>query len=91
MFDILSGSELLLHFFPVFRVSRVVQIFVMEFSNNGTADLGNKFTDGGLANQPVILQGGVIWHPEILGCLCVLGQPGGCCSILFLVFEVSKA
>ena len=27
----------------------------------------------------------------ILGCLCVWGRPGGCCSIPFLVFEGSRA
>ena len=51
-----SGSELRLHLFPVFRVSRAVQIFVLKISKNGSGDMGGKFTDGDLANQPVILQ-----------------------------------
>ena len=58
MGDIPSGSELYLHFFQVFRVSRAAQIFVQEFSKDGSADLGDEFTDGGLANQQKILQGG---------------------------------
>ena len=33
-------------------------MFDLEFSKDGSADLGDAFTDGGLANQPVILQGG---------------------------------
>ena len=41
------------------RAIRVVQIFVVEFSRDGSADLGDKFADGGAAYQPVILQGGV--------------------------------
>ena len=36
-----------------------VQIFILEFSKDGSADLGDKFADGGAANQPVVLQGGV--------------------------------
>ena len=59
MGNIPSGSELLLHLFLVFRVSRAAQIFVLEFSKDGSADLGDEFTDGGSANQPVILEGGV--------------------------------
>ena len=46
-------------FFPVLRVSRAVQIFILEFSKDGPADLWDNFTDGGSANQPVILKGGV--------------------------------
>ena len=57
--DISSGSELL-NLFPGFRFSRAVQTFVLEFSKDGSADLVNEFTDGGSANQPVVLQGGVI-------------------------------
>ena len=59
MGDILSGSELLLNLFSVFRVSRAAQILVLEFSKYLLADLGDKPTDGGLANQSVILQGRV--------------------------------
>ena len=54
--DIPSGSELLLHHFPFIRA---VQIFVLEFSKDGSADLGDEFEDGDTANQPVVLQGGV--------------------------------
>ena len=64
--DIPSGSELFLHIFPVFRVSRVCQIFFLEFSKDCSTDLGDEFTDGGLANQPVILQ----------GCVCF-----SCCQV----------
>ena len=54
-----SGSELLLHPFPVIGAIRAVKIFVLEFHKDGSADLGDQFADGGAANQPVILQGGV--------------------------------
>ena len=53
----LSGSDLLLQ--PLPRATRAAQIFVLEFSKDGSADLGDEFADGGVANQPVILQGGV--------------------------------
>ena len=59
MGDIPADSKLLLHFFPVYKVSSAAQIFVLEFSKDDSADLGNEFTGGGSANQPVILQGGV--------------------------------
>ena len=36
-----------------------MQIFIMEFRKDGLADLGDKFADGGVANQHVILQQGV--------------------------------
>ena len=52
-----QGSELLFHPFPLFRVSRAAQIFTLDFSNDGSADIEDKFTDGGLANQILILQG----------------------------------
>ena len=55
--DIPSGSELLFHLVSVSRVSRAAQIFVLEFGKDGLADIGDKFTDGDPANQPVILQG----------------------------------
>ena len=54
-----SGSELFLHPFPFIRAIRAVQISLLEFSKNGSADLGDEFADGGAANQPVVLQGGV--------------------------------
>ena len=54
-----SGSELLFHPFPFIKAIRVVQVFVLEFSKDSLADLGDKFADGGAANQTVILQGGV--------------------------------
>ena len=57
--DISSGSELLLHNFLVIRAILAVQIFVLEFHKDGSADMGDQFTDGGLGNQPVILHGGV--------------------------------
>ena len=59
MGDIPSRSELLLHPFPLFRATRAVQIFILEFSKDDLADLGDTFADGSVANQPVILQGGV--------------------------------
>ena len=58
MGNIPSDSEFL-HLIPLFVVSRVVQIFVPEFSKDSSTDLGDEFTDGSLANQPVIVQGGV--------------------------------
>ena len=36
-----SGSELLLHPFPLISAIRVVQIFVLEFGKDGSADLGD--------------------------------------------------
>ena len=59
VWDIPSGPELLLYPFQFIWVIRAVQILCLEFSKDGLADLGDEFTDGGLANQPVILQGGV--------------------------------
>ena len=56
-YGIPSRSELLLHPFPVLRAIRLVQILVMEFSKDWSADLCHDFPDGGAANQPVILQG----------------------------------
>ena len=58
MGNISSGSELLLHPFRLLRASWAVQIFVLEFSKDGLADLGDKYADGGVANQPVIPKGG---------------------------------
>ena len=51
----------------------VVQIIFLEFSEDGLADLGNEFTDGGSANQPVILQEGV-------GFSCCQVSQHYCCS-----------
>ena len=48
----------LLNPFPIIRAIGAAQIFYLEFGNDGSADLGDIFADGG-ANQPVILQGGV--------------------------------
>ena len=53
--DIPSGSELLLHPFPLLRAIRAAQIFILEFSKDGSVDLGDEFADGAFANQPVIL------------------------------------
>ena len=72
MGDILSGSELLLYPFPVNRAIRVMQIFVLEFSKDGSADLGDEFADGGVANQPVVLQGGVGLDFLMRWCMCSL-------------------
>ena len=33
------------------------QIFILEFSKGGLAELDKEFVDSGAANQPVILQG----------------------------------
>ena len=54
--DIPAGSELL-HLFPVFQICRAGQILLLEFSKNGLAYHWDEFTDGGVVNQPVILQG----------------------------------
>ena len=59
MGNISSGSELLLHPLPLLRANRAEQIFILELSKDGSADLGDEFADGGSANQPVILPGGV--------------------------------
>ena len=59
MGEIPSGSDLLLHPFPLIMAIRAAQIFILEFSKDDFADLGDKFTNSGSANQPVILQGGV--------------------------------
>ena len=59
MGDIPSGSEHLLHPFPFIRDTRAVQISVLEFYKDGSAELRDKFADGGVANQTVVLQGGV--------------------------------
>ena len=53
--NIPSDSQLLLHLFLVFRVSRAGQILFLEFSKDGLADNGDKFADGGSVKQPVIL------------------------------------
>ena len=57
--DIPSSSELLLHLFAVFSIGRACQTLFLEFSKDGPTDLGDKFIDGGLAKQPVVLQGHV--------------------------------
>ena len=36
-----------------------MQIFVLELSKDGSADLGDEFEDASVANQPVVLQGSV--------------------------------
>ena len=78
--DIPPGSGHLLPTFSLIRAIRAACIFVLEFSKDSLADLGDKFSDGASANQPVILQGGVslssgqgycqyqsnfLWLPEI--------------------------
>ena len=54
-----SGSVLHLNPLPFIRAIRAVQIFFLEFSKDGSADLGDEFADDGAANQRVILQRGV--------------------------------
>ena len=54
-----SASEVFLHPFPLIRAIRAVQIFVLESSKGGLADLRDEFEDGGAANQPVVLQVGL--------------------------------
>ena len=53
--DIPSGSELPIHPFPFIRGIWAVQVFILKFSKDGSADLEDEFADGGGANQPVIL------------------------------------
>ena len=57
--NIPSSSGILRYPFLLIRTIREIQILVLEFSKDGSANLGDKFADGGAANQPVILQGGV--------------------------------
>ena len=60
--DISSHSELLLYSFPLLRDIRAAQIVILEFSKNGIPGeqtWATNFSDGGSANQPMILQGGV--------------------------------
>ena len=119
--------------------SRATQIFVLDFSKDFSSDQGDKFTDGGSANQTVILEEAVgisyyhvpqpqrycqfsptskgllklmtdflmLWcmhssiklkkmvtsrqNMGILGCQWVFSLPGGCCNIIILVSEVSRA
>ena len=59
MGDIPSGFELLLHPFPVIQTITAEQIFILKFRTDGSADHGDEFADGDVANQSVILQGGV--------------------------------
>ena len=42
--DISSGSELLLHLFPVFKIGRAVQILFLEFIKDGLEEIDDKFT-----------------------------------------------
>ena len=58
MGDIPSGSELL-HPFPFIKATRVVLIFILKYSKDGSADLRDEFADGVAVNQTVVLQGGV--------------------------------
>ena len=79
MGDIPSGSELLLHPFPFIWVIRAMQIFILEFSKGGSADLGDEFADGGAANQPVVLQGGVgLSSPRCLRVMASLSPTSSC-------------
>ena len=48
--DILPGPELLHYPFTFIRATRAVQIFLLEFSKDGKADMGDKVADGGAAN-----------------------------------------
>ena len=38
---------------------RALQIFILEFRKDGSADLEDEFADVAAANQPVIMQGGI--------------------------------
>ena len=54
----------LLHTFPFIRAIRAVQIFVLEFRKDGSADLEDKFADGGVVNLHVITArrcGSLLW------------------------------
>ena len=71
MRDIPSGSELLLQPFPLIRAIRAAQIFDLEFSKDGSADLRDEFADGCAVNQSVILQGGVdLSRCQVSQCYC---------------------
>ena len=48
------GSKLFLHPFPLIRAIWAASIFILE--RMAEQDLGAEFADGGVANQPVILQ-----------------------------------
>ena len=50
-----SGSELLVHPFSFIRALRAVQIYVLEFSKDGLADLDDEFADSRAATGPVVL------------------------------------
>ena len=49
------ATLLLLHPFSLLRATRAAQIFILQINKDGSAE----FADGGVANQPVILKGGV--------------------------------
>ena len=65
-----SGSELL-HLFPLCRINRAGQILFLEFIKNGLEDLGDVYTYGDLANQPVTLQAHVDFHVGVSALLPV--------------------
>ena len=71
-----SGSELCLHPFPFIRAIRAAQIFILEFSKDGSADLGNEFVDGGSPNQSMILQGVGLSHDQVSQCNCQFQSNG---------------
>ena len=50
MGEIPSASELLSPFLFIRRI-RALQIFVLEFHKDGSADLGDEFADGGAARK----------------------------------------
>ena len=56
--EIPSGPEFLLNLFPVFLSSEADQILSLEFLKDDPADIWDKFTYGGLANQPITLMTG---------------------------------
>ena len=45
--NIPSGSKFLLHPFPLLGATGAVQIFILEFSKDASADLWDEFADGG--------------------------------------------
>ena len=67
----IPSCELLLNLFPLIKAIKAVQIFVLKFSKDGSADLGEEFPDGVSANQPVVQQEGVgLSSGQVSQCYC---------------------
>ena len=77
MGDISSGSELLLYPFLVIKAFREAPIFILEFSKDGSSDLEDEFEDGGVADQPGMLQGGV---SPVARCLSIFASFSPTCN-----------